>query len=348
MISSSVSASSCRHGGGELGEVVGERGDERALRAPVIATSRGRELGVRRSRACRCRASVRRRRSRCRRPFRRGSRRAASCRAPRRRAAARGRCRRRALRGSRAPRRGTRRVHLLDAVDADEPRLAEQARAREGDQLAGRVVGGVEFGDLERRIFGFQDVAQQPDRAIGEHRLGAVTSTTGAGRTWSHVSCGIATLRRRAPPSRVPPSSSFRRFSDYPARRQRDSRQRRRAVARSTPAPRRALAGATRMSPSRSVRVGRRADRREDAEQRRRSGARSRCRRPRRSVRPWRERLVQRRGLVGGAVVRDLHDVDVPGTGRAASSRSCDSSPRSPRKMPLRHPRAAPPASPRS
>ena len=218
--------------------------------------------------------------------------------------------------------------HLLDALDADEPRLAEQGRAREGDELARRVGAGVEVGDLERRILGLQDVAQQPHRPLGEHGLGAGDQhdRRRAGLVPGQLRDG-GLRRARAAPRGCRHGRSSRRSHTI-------------AAVQTLDLARRALrSGATRTRPSRSVRVGRRAGRREDAEQ-----------------------LVGRMAVVVVGADPDEADRRVaaprraPPTGRRSrgarpsrrrpgrgaqprAAATCDSSPRSPRRTPLRHPR---------
>ena len=62
---------------------------------------------------------------------------------------------------------------LLDIRDADEARLAEQRRARDGHNLAGRILVGLDVADLEARVFGAQGVAQNANGATSARHLGA-------------------------------------------------------------------------------------------------------------------------------------------------------------------------------
>jgi hypothetical protein len=57
---------------------------------------------------------------------------------------------------------------LLDRVDADQPRLAEQGRARERDELPRQVLVGGELADLERGILRTEEVPQGADGAVRE------------------------------------------------------------------------------------------------------------------------------------------------------------------------------------
>ena len=64
-------------------------------------------------------------------------------------------------------------ARAFDRVDADESRLAEERRAREGEQLAATIPVGFEIVDLERGVLGAQEVAEHAARAFGEDALGA-------------------------------------------------------------------------------------------------------------------------------------------------------------------------------
>ncbi len=62
---------------------------------------------------------------------------------------------------------------FLDVIDTDEPRLVEQRWAGQRNQLPGDVPVGLEIADLETRILGPQQVAQNPDGSIRQEPLGA-------------------------------------------------------------------------------------------------------------------------------------------------------------------------------
>ena len=64
-------------------------------------------------------------------------------------------------------------ARTLDRADADEARLAEQRRAREGEELAAPVPVGLEVAHLQRRVLGSEEVAQHAARPLGQHGLGA-------------------------------------------------------------------------------------------------------------------------------------------------------------------------------
>ena len=197
-------------------------------------------------------------------------------------------------------------------------------------QLAGRVGSGVELGDLERRILGLQDVAQQPHRTVGEHGLGARDQHDRRGRIWSQVSCGIAAFAALAPRLAGAAMVILSSLSHY-----------RWVQTLTSPG---ATGRRDQHEPVEVAALGRRADRRQDAEQ-----------------------LVGRVAVVVPGADPDEADRRVaaprrgPPTGRRSrgarpsrrrpgrgaqppSSRICDSSPRSPRRMPLRHPCAHAPA----
>ena len=146
------------------------------------------------------------------------------------------------------------------------------------------------------------------------------TSTTGAGRTLSHASCGM--LGALALPA-TPPA-----YREGPSR---DL-----AVQTSTPA----RPATRRMRPSRSVRTAVVPTPRASPSEPCRSDARSRCRRRRRSARPRRAHARRCAAIWSADPWCATLTTSTAEKRRRRQQRVCGSSPRSPRNSELRHPAA--------